>query len=234
MRPLEQPDIETDGKTRILRAAYPLFIEQGFKAVSMQQIADAARIHKATLYHHFRHKEDLFSSVVRLALIEMREDLTTIIDRGGLPAEQLVKAAVQIFARTQSDFGRLMTDMHENLAPDLRIDLMKEKSLPWELFQQIVRQAIDEGYLPLVDPEFAISMFVGMVWGQIWMRKMEWTGGPLDRVLAVKIVDVLFTGLGGSMMLAPVSVDTAPMEAETVALKPSQDRHMALAIEEKD
>ena len=173
----------------------------------MQQIADAAHIHKATLYHHFRHKDDLFSSVVHLALVEMRAELTAIIDRGGSPAEQLIEAATQIFARTQSDFGRLMTDVHENVAPELRMELMKEKSLPWELFQQIVLRAIAEGSLPEVDPELAVSMFVGIVWGQIWMRKMEWIGGSLDRDLASQIVRVLFQGLGGDARSGIVSAE---------------------------
>lgn len=204
----EQPESGSDGKARILRAAYPLFIEHGYKAVSMQQIADAAQIHKATLYHHFRHKDDLFGSVVHLALVEMRTELTTIIDRGGSPAEQLIEAATQIYARTQSDFGRLMTDVHENVAPELRMELMKEKSLPWELFQQIVLRAIAEGSLPEVDPELAVSMFVGMVWGQIWMRKMEWISGSLDRDLASTIVHVMFRGLGGNAESCIVSAET--------------------------
>ncbi len=130
MQRQEQQESGSEGKARILRAAYPLFIEHGYKAVSMQQIADAAHIHKATLYHHFLHKDELFGSVVHLALGEMRAELTAIIDRGGSPAEQLIEAATQIFARTQSDFGRLMTDVHENVAPEFRMEIMKEKSLP--------------------------------------------------------------------------------------------------------
>lgn len=206
MQRREQPESGSDGKARILRAAYSLFIEHGYKAVSMQQIADAAQVHKATLYHHFLHKDDLFSSVVHLALVEMRAELTAIIDRGGSPAEQLIEAATQIYARAQSDFGRLMTDVHENVAPELRMELMKEKSLPWELFQQIVLRAIAEGSLPEVDPELAVSMFVGMVWGQIWMRKMEWISGSLDRDLATTIVHVMFRGLGGDAASGIASV----------------------------
>ncbi len=194
-----QHESGSEGRTRILRAAYPLFMEHGYKSVSMQQIADVAQIHKATLYHHFLHKDDLFASVVHLALVEMRAELTAIIDRGGSPAEQLIDAALQIFTRTQSDFGRLMTDMHEHMEADVRIELIKEKYLPWELFRQIIEQAIDAGNLPEVDTELAVGMYVGMVWGQIWMRKTEWVSGPLDRALATNIVHILFRGLGSEL-----------------------------------
>ena len=68
---LEQSEIKTvgveaesRGRMRVLREARALFTAEGFAAVSMQQIADAATINKATLYHHFRDKEALFLSVI--------------------------------------------------------------------------------------------------------------------------------------------------------------------------
>ena len=58
------PAADISGRGRILREARLLFTAQGYAAVSMQQIADAAVVNKATLYHHFRDKEDLFLSVM--------------------------------------------------------------------------------------------------------------------------------------------------------------------------
>ncbi len=58
------PAADVSGRGRILREARLLFTAQGYAAVSMQQIADAAAVNKATLYHHFRDKEDLFLSVM--------------------------------------------------------------------------------------------------------------------------------------------------------------------------
>ena len=54
------PDILSKGeRTRqaILSAAYSLFLEQGFSATSMRQVAEAAGIGKATIYHHFHNKQ---------------------------------------------------------------------------------------------------------------------------------------------------------------------------------
>ncbi len=59
---IEKP---VEGRNRILLEARPLFVARGFNAVSMQQIADAVGVNKATLYHHFRDKEELFLEVVR-------------------------------------------------------------------------------------------------------------------------------------------------------------------------
>ncbi|MGI8483208.1 MAG: TetR/AcrR family transcriptional regulator [Thermomicrobiales bacterium] len=61
----EQLESGADGRVDILRAAYSVFIEHGTNSVSMQQIADAAQMHKASLDYHFMHREDLCGSVVR-------------------------------------------------------------------------------------------------------------------------------------------------------------------------
>lgn len=53
-----------DGRRRILDASAELFVEQGYVGTSLRQIAGAAGIQPASVYHHFRSKEDLFVAVL--------------------------------------------------------------------------------------------------------------------------------------------------------------------------
>ncbi len=53
-----------------------LFAEQGFRAISMRQIADAVGISKAAIYYHFKDKEELFLAILESYL----SDLATLID----------------------------------------------------------------------------------------------------------------------------------------------------------
>jgi AcrR family transcriptional regulator len=55
---------EPTSRERILATAWSLFASEGYAEVSMQNIADAARVNKATLYHHFGDKEQLFVAVL--------------------------------------------------------------------------------------------------------------------------------------------------------------------------
>src|ERR1700760_4464083 len=48
----------------ILAAAKRMFLEGGFGAVSMDQIAREAGVSKATVYAHFAGKEELFGAVI--------------------------------------------------------------------------------------------------------------------------------------------------------------------------
>ncbi|MGN6485899.1 MAG: TetR/AcrR family transcriptional regulator [Thermomicrobiales bacterium] len=197
----------SESRRRVLDAANTLFVEHGFKAISMQQIANAAQINKATLYHHFRSKEELFAAVVLEATAQSKDDISRAIAEGGTPAEQLARAALQIFARTKSDFGRLMMDVHEQMEPELRTRILSEQAMPWEIFRAVFEEAERLGDLPDVDIDLGISLFIGMAWGQIWMRKIEVIDQPLDEALALTIVQVLFTGLRATF--APTGVPAA-------------------------
>ena len=90
------------GRGRVLREARVLFTAQGYAAVSMQQIADAAAMNKATLYHHFRDKEDLFVAVMAeefglLGVLMLLGVYILVIMRG-----------MMIALNAQDSFGRLL------------------------------------------------------------------------------------------------------------------------------
>lgn len=47
----------------ISEVAAELFFQSGYDATSMQDIADAAGLHKSSLYHHLKHKEELLEYI---------------------------------------------------------------------------------------------------------------------------------------------------------------------------
>lgn len=62
---------------QILDAATELFLGEGFDGVSMDRVTQAAGVSKATLYVHFRTKQELFTGVI-LREVEAVRRLTTI------------------------------------------------------------------------------------------------------------------------------------------------------------
>jgi AcrR family transcriptional regulator len=60
------PDAEaTTARTRILDAASELFYQQGIHAIGIDTVIKRAGVAKASLYHHFRTKDDLTAAVLR-------------------------------------------------------------------------------------------------------------------------------------------------------------------------
>lgn len=55
-------------KERITEEALTLFAEKGYKGTSVKNIADAVGIKDASLYNHFKSKQEIFDSIVELIL----------------------------------------------------------------------------------------------------------------------------------------------------------------------
>ncbi|MFD0884965.1 TetR/AcrR family transcriptional regulator [Streptosporangium algeriense] len=53
-----------DTRTRIQETALKLFIEQGYEATSLREIAEALGVTKAALYYHFKSKDEIITSLV--------------------------------------------------------------------------------------------------------------------------------------------------------------------------
>lgn len=56
------------GRDGLVQAATRLFAERGIHGTSLQQIAEAAGVSKAAIYHHFRTKEQVTEAVLAPAL----------------------------------------------------------------------------------------------------------------------------------------------------------------------
>ncbi|GAA0250478.1 hypothetical protein GCM10010492_58320 [Saccharothrix mutabilis subsp. mutabilis] len=69
---------------RILASARALFAERGYRATSMQAIADRVGITKAALYHHFAAKDDLLRHLT-LPLLDELEAALGEAEAGGDP-----------------------------------------------------------------------------------------------------------------------------------------------------
>lgn len=57
---------------QILDAATELFLDEGFDGVSMDRVTQAAGVSKATLYVHFRTKQELFTGVILREVEQVR------------------------------------------------------------------------------------------------------------------------------------------------------------------
>ena len=55
----------TISRQRIVDEALELLAEHGYEGMSLQQVADRVGLHKSTLFHHFRSKQELAHEVYR-------------------------------------------------------------------------------------------------------------------------------------------------------------------------
>ncbi|UBU16341.1 TetR family transcriptional regulator [Nonomuraea gerenzanensis] len=98
---------------RILEAARVLFAARGYRATSMQAIADEVGITKAALYYHFDSKEEILRHITVPLLDELEEALAGA-ESGGSAEEvrwRAIEGYVDVHLRHRHTLTMLVKDM---------------------------------------------------------------------------------------------------------------------------
>jgi AcrR family transcriptional regulator len=76
-------------RQQLIEAGRALFADHAFEELSMRQVAEAAGVSKALLYHYFPSKTELFKAAVQGQAIELRDMIEPT--GGGAPVRQLAE-----------------------------------------------------------------------------------------------------------------------------------------------
>jgi len=79
---------------KILSVAASLISKKGFKGTSLQEIADKVGLHKSTLFHYFKNKEELLLEILTKAIDEVSLNLKRIIAEKEIAPEEKLKKAI--------------------------------------------------------------------------------------------------------------------------------------------
>ena len=78
----------------IVAVAGRLMSEKGYKGASLQKIADLVGIHKSTLFHYFKNKEELLLAVLRIPAENVTRNLVLILKDENLSPEERLRHAI--------------------------------------------------------------------------------------------------------------------------------------------
>ena len=79
-------------RQRILDAALELLAEHGYEGMSLQQVADRVGLHKSSLFHHFRAKEELAREVFRGVAERLLKRIEPVLAEDPPRLESLLRA----------------------------------------------------------------------------------------------------------------------------------------------
>jgi AcrR family transcriptional regulator len=76
-------------RENILKIAQEIFSKYGYKKTTLDDIANAVRKGKSSLYYYFKSKEDLFQAVILKEVEILAKELDTVINRNTDPIDKL-------------------------------------------------------------------------------------------------------------------------------------------------
>ncbi len=149
----------------LLNAALDLFVERGFAATRLEDVAAKAGVSKGTLYLYFKNKEDLFKALLNESISPLISGLEDQIEEAALSPEDAIKT---FFWEWWKQFGntklagicKLITAEAGNF-PDLAL-----------YFQQEIVERNNELLIKLVKNGINAKVFVPQnleIGAHIWM-----------------------------------------------------------------
>ena len=158
----------------LLDVAAEVFVEKGFEAASVGEIAKRAKASKGTFYSRFPTKEKLFEEVVRRRADEAFGELASILVPDADPPTVFravgAKLAACILKKDSIDLLRLvyMESRHFPALGRIYYDLGPHRGQ-----QQIavyLKTLVKKGYLVKMDPQLAAEQFLDSFTGELVRR----------------------------------------------------------------
>ncbi|MCF8331379.1 MAG: TetR/AcrR family transcriptional regulator [Bacteroidales bacterium] len=154
-------------KENILDVAREIFSKFGFRKTTMEEIAQAARKGKSSIYYYFNSKEEIFEAVVKTEANILKKEILDTIETTDDPLEKLrlyiitrirgIKKLGNFYDAMQNDFLS-----HLNFIEKARAEY---DTLEVEVITGILQQGIEKEEFEIDDPNFAAIALVTILKG---------------------------------------------------------------------
>ncbi|WP_431797198.1 TetR/AcrR family transcriptional regulator [Microbacterium kunmingense] len=186
-------------REHVLAVAVALFIEKGYDATSVADLADRLGVTKSALYHHFSSKEELLGLALDDALTALEGVFDEPSGDAGAQLERVLRGAVRVLVEKLPEVTLLLRVRGNGRVEQAALE--RRRAFDHRV-SEVVTRAQDEGMLrPDVDPAVATRLVFGMV-----NSLTEWyrPGGALDAdALADTVLATALEGLRPRPIRAP-------------------------------
>ncbi len=156
----------------ILRAAAQLFRERGFADTGMRDIADAADLSAANLYHYFDGKHDLLFYCQDRALDRMLEAVAAARRESSSAPERLRFVCTAHLHTLLDDIEGATAHLQiESLPPALRSAIVSKRDRYEQALRRLIADGVKSGELVDMNPAIVVRAILGaMNWTVTWFR----------------------------------------------------------------
>jgi TetR/AcrR family transcriptional regulator len=181
-----------DHRDQILAAAARLFATRSYAATTMNDVAAACGLSKATLYHYVPDKHDLLAQVARGHVQRLEALVAQVLSRGFPPRERLA-ALIECFMSAYADAQhehRVLTEDVKFLQPEPQREVLDGQRRVVAAFADAIGALRPELAARPTTGALAMLLFGMMNWTFTWLR----AAGPLSHEAVANMVCELFFG----------------------------------------
>ena len=184
-------------------AALDLFVEKGYAATRLDEIAARAGVSKGTLYLYFNSKEELFKAVVREGLLPLLAEGETLVANSTGPANELFRTIVMRWWQVVGDnpiggISKLIFAEARNFPEITRFYAEEVIDRGKRLLAAALQRGIDSGEFRQFDPDDLVHIvFSPLMMRLIWKHSLDCCGVhivPIDIYLR-EYIELTLRGL---------------------------------------
>lgn len=182
-------------RDEILQASAHIFRRKGFNGTSMQDIADAVQLQKASLYHHIDSKQEILLALLDQAMDTLIAQLERVIRAQATATIKLRRATASYVNRLteHGDLAAVLLLEYRSLEPELLSRHILKRDRFEAIWRQIIEEGIESGEFRPLDPRLVGFALLGALnWIITWFDP----AGELDSgAVADRFLDLFLDGL---------------------------------------
>ena len=188
----------------LLDAALALFVEQGFAATKVEDVAKRAGVSKGTLFLYFATKEELFKAVVRENIVGKFSEFNVALDSFTGNTETLLRTFMtawwhRVGSTNSAGICRLMMSegrQFPELAEFYRTEVIEPAC---QIIGRVLARGVQRGELQALHAEHSVyTLLAPILFLMLWNSAPSLSGAlPLDgQAFLDSQIDVLLHGIG--------------------------------------
>ena len=182
-------------REEIIAAAGRVFLEKGYQATTLKDIAAAIGMDRASLYYYFKSKQALFRAATGAAVARNVKAAERVARGRGTPAEKIARIIAKLFeSYTETDYPYMFIFLQEDvnrITDDPDDPWAREVTALTRRYERaitgIIQRGAERGDFVLTGPPHVLTKaIIGMAnWAHRWYRpEGKLTAAEIARVFA--------------------------------------------------
>jgi AcrR family transcriptional regulator len=194
MVPTRPPSRRERRRAEILKSAAAAFRRRGYHGASVEEIADALRMTKGSLYYYFKNKEEILFFCHDWSLDLLLAALAEAESQDAAPDTRLRRLIVAFVHMILDELhGTALTLDPQALSPPLLRRIVAKRDAFDQGLRQMLQQGMDAGVFAPADPKLLSFAILGAV---NWINRWFDPKGPAtSQRIADLFADYLVNGL---------------------------------------
>lgn len=166
-RVLGRPRHDENAKPKkdiVLETATRLFIKEGYKNISMDDVAKACNVTKATIYYYYPTKGDLYTSALLAMMDRIRLSILHILEQSIVFKERLEQLIeIHLSATVDIDMKNFMREATINLSTSQLKEVQAAENNMYKTIEQAMQREMEQGTIRKGNATFFAHAFMALM-----------------------------------------------------------------------